>query len=191
MTAVLLSTFSQIVYTSPWCWRKSKTWTAKIKFNTAIKGIRQLHPGDQGKCQRTGRQRTKVMKRWAAINNFDLFQCVHARINFPALRGWFGFAPFPPLTLQSSENRTKQNHFRIYVCRVTTCFLLLITSEVKCKRKQTKLRLLPAPILSFCFPSHTAHSCWVPLHNPRVAEERFRSFPALLACLPAHFIFPN
>lgn len=61
------------------------------------------------------------------------------------LQGWFGFALFPPLTLQSSENKTKQNHFRIYVGRVTTCFLPLITSEVKCKRKQMKLCLLQFP----------------------------------------------
>lgn len=159
MTAVLLSTFSQIVYTSSWCWRKSKTWTAKIKFNTAINGIRQLHPGDQDKHQRMGRQCTKVMKRWGVINDFDLFQCIHARINFPTLARLVWFCSVSPLTLQSSENKTKQNNFRIYVCRVTTCFLLLITSEVRHKRKQTKLCLLPVAILSFCFPGHRAHSC--------------------------------
>lgn len=117
------------------------------------------------------------------------FKAFMSGLTSQLLRSWFGFALFPPLTLQSSENRMKQNHFRIYVCRVTTCFFLLITSEVKRKKKQTKLCLLPVHILSFCFPGHTAHS--YSSYNPRVAEERFRSFPVLLACLPAHFIFPN
>lgn len=44
-----------------------------MKFNTAINGVRQLHPGDQDKRQRRGRQCTKVMKGRGAINDFDLF----------------------------------------------------------------------------------------------------------------------